>query len=293
MPDVMAELRNAVRSLSQLRPTRVPVHALPGQPFDAVLLSRSPLYRLNRRVYVEGGGRFHSRLVSSPRSLSSAILLKQEIEYSPVEEEMIWSATDRVQKKDSAHLLAIRTYVASLFHEQSHRILWRMLPSAPGNKVALRRYLNFVESLVIVLDMALGDELGERLARWSYLCGSTYDPGTTVRGELRTRRAYRNYLQAALHATYLNLELFDPKDIRRGIQAMFPGLGVYAERAGVRANRLDRSFVVNTNLSWQNQHRAEVLRALSGKGGFVLPPDPMDNRLQYLFAEKWFEKFRL
>ena len=98
---------------------------------------------------------------------------------------MIWSAIDPIESRNPERLLHLRTYSTSLFHEQNHRILWKLLPPAPVEKNALRRYLNFAESLVITLDMALGDELGAKLAPLFYLTGVTYDPGTTVREELK------------------------------------------------------------------------------------------------------------
>lgn len=269
--------------------------AVPGQPFDEALLSLSPLYRRSRVIYRDGGGQYRAALVSSPRTLSSPILLEQTIEYTPAERELVWAATDPAQVRDASHLLSVRTYCASLFHEQSHRILWRWLPPPPRrSREGLRRYLNFVESLVIALDMALGDELGPELAATFYLAGVAYDPGTRARAGLSPRQ-YRNYLQAALHATYLNLELYDPADIPRLIEALFPGLGSLAARAANRACNLDRGFVVGTNPVWQERHRNAVEKSLARLGGepLALPSDPADNRLQYLFGERWFAEFGL
>jgi hypothetical protein len=269
--------------------------ALPEQPFDAQLLSVSPLYRRSRSRFVEGGGVFRPALVSSPRTLGSPILLEQRIEYSPIEGELVWAAMDPAQSRDPSHLLRLRTFSSSLFHEQSHRLLWRMLPPPPGSPAGLRRYLNFVESLVVAVDMALGDELGPELAATFYLAGVVYDPGTRTRAEAGGRREYRNYLQAAMHATYLNLEMYDPARIPDVIAALFPMLGGLGERAGRRACNLDRGFVERTNPVWQKRHRKAVLAALSRLPGrpLELPADPRDNRAQYLVAEKWFESLGL
>lgn len=140
--------------------------------------------------------------------------------------------------------------------------------------------------------MALGDELGPGVADFFYLTGSTYDPGTAVRGEL-SKRAYRTYLQAALHATYLGLELFEPRDIPKAISALFPNLGDWALRAAKRSGNLDQAFVWKTNPSWQKKHSGKVIERLKGPDPLELPDQPMDHRLQYLFAEKWFEAFGL
>jgi hypothetical protein len=287
-------LRSAITHLAKLCPTRAPKHHMAEQPFDSLLLSVSPLYQKSRQLYLKANGTFRSLLVSSPRTLSSPTLLEPLIQYSPVETEMIWAATDPIERKNSHHLLTLRTYVGSLYHEQNHRSLWKILPPPPKDAVGIRRYLNFAESLVISSDMALGDELGPKLARQLYLTGTIYDPGTNIRQLGLSKREYRNYLQATTHATYLNLEFYDPEQIGQGIAALFPTLGELSKRASQRSGNLDRAFVWKTNPAWQKKHRDKVARALSShQEEFILPEDPMDNRLQYLLAEKWFEALGL
>jgi hypothetical protein len=277
--------------------------AVPQQPFDEQLLALSPLYVRSRELFVETGGKFRPAMVSSPRSLGSPTLLGSEVEYSPVESEYCWAATDSRERRNLDHLLGVRFYVTSLFHEQNHRTLWAMLKqdglSAPRDVKSMRRFLNFAESLVIGLDMALGDELGPRLANLFYLTGATYDPGSIVRQEIgsrkSSRREYRNYLQAASFATYLNLELYDEKQVERVIMSLFPSLGKFAARASTRGTALDPAFVLSTNPLWQKKHLSQVSRILGKKGnpGLRLPDDPLDNRQYYLFAERWFGAFGL
>ncbi len=287
-------LRSAVMRLAKKRPRRAPKLHIAEQPFDGLLLSISPLYQKSRQLYLNSKGTYRSLLVSSPRTLSSPTLLEPLIQYSPIETEMVWAATDPIERKNSHHLLTLRTYVGSLFHEQNHRTLWTMLPPPPKDAVGIRRYLNFAESLVISADMALGDELGPKMARELYMTGTIYDPGTDIRKLRLNRREYRNYLQAATHATYLNLEHYDPEQIGKGIAVLFPSIGKLSERASQRSGNLDRAFVWNTNPAWQRKHRDKVARALSSpQEKLILPDDPMDNRLQYLLAEKWFEALGL
>ncbi len=267
------------------------------QPFDLHLLNCSSLYRRSRQIYLKQGGTFVPTLVSSPRTLSSAILLEQQIEYSPLERELIWSATNPIQSKNLDHLLLLRTYCSSLFHEQNHRILWKFLPSCPpeGDLESLRRFLNFAESLVITLDMALADGLGLELGLLFYLTGVIYDPGSTIWLELSKKRDYRNYLQAAMYSTYLHLEFYSEDQILKIISALFPCLSRFAQRAAIRSMRLDPLFVQNTNLSWQKRNRNEIVRKLfrPGQPALVLPPDPMTYHQHYLIAEKWFERMGL
>jgi len=217
------------------------------------------------------------------------------IEYSPIERELVWTATDPGEASRAERLLQLRTYSASLFHEQNHRLLWELLPPPPNDRTGLRRYLHLAESLVIMTDMALGDELGPDLASIFYLTGVCYDPGTEIKKITKNSREYRNYLQAALHATYLNLELYNPKQIPKAIRALFPSHPDLAERAAIRSGNLDRAFVNETNPRWQKQHWKNVIEVLSqeGKEPLSLPDDPMDNRLHYLLAERWFETIGL
>ena len=271
--------------------------SLAEQPMDTWLLSLSRLYRRSRELYLREGGRFRSTLVTSPRTLSSPILVEPWIEYSPIERELYWSATDPHARKDSEALLRLRTYASSVFHEQNHRILWRHLPPPPppSARGGLKRYQNFAESLVIATDMALGDELGPKLAPVFYLSGVVYDPGTSIRSEGLSRRQYRNYLQALVLGTYLTLELYSDETIARILRSQFPMLGQLAERAAARSLRLDPQFISITNPSWQRKFSAHLSRTLSREGiaPLTLSDNPMRNPIQYVIAETWFKKMGL
>ena len=107
-------------------------------------------------------------------------------------------------------------------------------------------------------------------------------------------------LHAAAYGTYLNLELYDPAEYLRALRALFPGLGPLAGRAAARSAKLDGEFIRRTNLRWQRKHGRRVLEKLGagapGKKGrepLALPASVGDNRLFYLFAERWFERMGL
>jgi hypothetical protein len=261
------------------------------QPYDQLLLVKSSLYRQSRRLYLKQSGRFHSTLVSSARTLSSPILLTPIIEYTPLESELRWRATDPIEKQHPERLHELKKYISSLYHEQNHRLLWNLLPSAPKKLELLGKYLNFAESLVITLDMALADQLGPQTAALLKIVGVIYDPGTSVRKEVKSGRMYRNYLQAALHATYLNLELFHPEYIREVVLELFPNLGSLAERAINRSLNLNAGFISKTNLAWQKKHRSQVIEKLAkrSESAIELPKEAHNNRIQYMIAEQWFD----
>jgi len=275
--------------------------ALPGQPFDSFFLEQSLLFRRSRARFLEHGGIFEARFVTSPRSLSSAILLENRIQYSPTEDELLWQATDPAERANDEGLLKLVGYSTSLFHEQTHRILWKLLPPpAPRSEADLSRYLNFMEAIVVGIDMALGDELGPKLSALGYLTGTLYDPGSYA--DFRNARERRNYLHVAIRVTYLALELHEKKTIRRAMRgaaaAWMPSLRREAlDHATERALRLDSAFIRVTNLFWQEKHLGTFKKHLGsskrGAPSLSLSHDPEDWVAPYLAIETVFSAFGL
>lgn len=296
--DSLREARAHVRQIceaAELQGPRAQKNELPGQPFDRTLLSRSRLYRLSRRLFLKKGGTFRAAVLSSARALGSPTLLNSEVEYNPVESELFWRASDRLESQDPSRVRQLRAFTTNVFHEQNHRILWSVIPPAPSRRTELRRYLNFIESLVIVLDMAFGDELGPKEAAFFQRVGVAFDPGTKAKSDFLGRRQYRNYLQAAGHATYLTLERYESDAISEVIGRLFPQNLSQANRAAARGMNLNRGFVDQTNTWWQARHGKAVVEALhtKQKSPLVLPRNPLDNVQQFLFVERWLDLFGL
>ncbi len=282
-----------VRKLARSREKRKRDHELPGQPFDRELLAWSKLYRRTRELYCQWGGSFEAALVTTPRTLSSAILLEPRIEYSPIERELIWAATDPTESKSPTHFLTVRTYTSSLFHEQNHRLLWRLLPPPASHPDPVRRYLHLAEALVIAADIALADELGPARAEALYDCGSIYNPGSHARNHLG-RREYRNYLHVIAYVSYLLLELNEPEEIKPWLAALFPQVSPkLRERAWVRGCRIDQQFIRVTNPFWQLKYASKVAPALrkgrTKETELRLPSNASDTREFYLQTEAWFD----
>jgi hypothetical protein len=270
---------------------------LKGQPFDQYLIKLSPLYRKSRTRFLSNGGTLVPALLSSPRSLSSASLLENEIEYSPLSTEYIWAATDQVQKQNPEYLIWLRGFITNTFHEQNHRVLWNFLPAPPSDLSDLQKYLNFAESLVVVLDMALSDQIGKQLSEKLHTAGVLYDRGTDIKKEIKSKRSYFNYLHACAYGTYLNLEGFPRVDIIHAISYLYstPNNGATTQQAAERSLLLDREFIEKTNPNWQQKHYKKVLKHFAGikknEESLSLPDDPLDHRLFYLWTEKWLELF--
>jgi hypothetical protein len=294
-------LDEAIRLLAQHAPSQPHPLTVPGQPFDSHLLALSPLYRKSRALLIQNKGAYHPSLNTSPRTLSSLALLEPVIEYSPVAHEYIWAATDPIQRKKLDHVFQIRGMISNLFHEQNHRILWKLLPNAPTERKRVRRYLNFAESLVVTLDMALSNQLNPPLRSLFHLCGITYDRGlddhskSWLPTKKNSKRLYRNYLQACAYATYLHLELYSAHEVLRATQARFNGELPIGTWAAERSLLLDAEFVKKTNPFWQFKNWKEASARLQGKPGdsLELSDDPMNPLLNYLWAEKWFEQMGL
>lgn len=272
---------------------------LPEQPCDSLLMQKSVLYRRSRARFIENGGTFHSTLLSSPRSLSSIGLIENHIDYSPVATELEWALTDKLQKKDKKHFETVRSFVTSVFHEQNHRILWRFLSdhhfACPSSKGAAHRYLNFVESLVVMIDWALGDELGPKLGHEIYFKGPIYNPGSDFMNPKKlTKREYRNALHAGLHATYLHLEGIHPADLAPCLAVAFPIMNkTRLAKIAERTKLIDPLFVNVTNPVWQKKHVSTVMKTFRPKKADIsielMKRDTRYHPQAYLIAEKWFE----
>jgi hypothetical protein len=263
---------------------------LPGQPLDRFYLRHSKLFSFSRKKFLEIGGTFSPTLMSSERSLSSFGLVSNEIEYTPHEKELFF----RAEEKDSG-IGAFIQFSVSTFHEQNHRLFWKTLPAPQKLDVdSLRRYLNFMESLVVSLDMALGDELGTLQSAPGYQTGVIYDPGTDVSFEnLRERK---NYYHCACEATFLTLEGFNAKRIKAYMNAKHAGLKKpLRDRAIERALKLDQLFVELTNPTWQKKHADELIRFFSkypsSRKNFPLSEDGGAFLGEYVIAEDVFTSF--
>jgi len=270
-------LRGLTPLLAEKKPSPL---TLPGQPMDSLLLSMSSLYSHSRALFLHQGGTYLPSLISSPRTLGSVALLGQEIEYSPIEREYLWAAQDTYQLRDRPdYLHELRLWISNVFHEQNHRVLWGILPNPPKDPHARRRYLNFVESLVVAMDMALGDELGDPLSGLLHEGGVIYDPGTRIRESISNLREYKNYLQTATYATYLYLEHFPHEEIHWIVKHLHGSMGSLMERALERALRLDEEFVFRTNPFWQEKHSEQVFQYFKKRTGeeLVIPDDPLDH----------------
>ncbi len=285
------------------KPARNPA-ALAGQPFDAFFLKQSPLFRRSRTRFLAQDGKFESRFVTSPRSLSSSILLENRIQFSPTEDELLWQATDPAERANDEALLRLVGYSTSLFHEQSHRILWKILPPPlDRSEGGLSRYLNLVEAIVVGIDMALGDELGPKLSSLGYLTGTLYDPGSYA--EFKNDRERRNYLHVAIRTTYLALELHEKDEVRKAIRGWAPHWMPELRKEALihaveRALRLDAAFVRITNLLWQEKHLGNFAKFISPtrktarrKPTLAISKDPEVWVGPYLAIEAVFSAFRL
>lgn len=253
-------------------------------PFDLALLSMSSIYRESRIQYLDLGGRFAPRISSVMRSLSAQDLFKNEIEYSPIASELHWFAENRKDVFDPLEQVSAfeRFNGVSVFHEQNHRILWQFLPPAPKGAREFGRYLNYAESLVVMLDLALADQVGPRLSEAFERMKVLYRAGRVSKKWSSSRAAYREYLVAAQFATYLILELVHPDDVLSAVDFVLPGQKSMNRDAVSRAFDINELFTRVTNPEWQKrnlkiaQKKLSNIHSGSDEIPLELPKDPLD-----------------
>lgn len=274
---------------------------LPDYPFDLQLLSQSPLYRQSRKLYLDLGGVFSARVSSTMRSLSAQDLFKDEIEYTPSYAEILWFKDHHFEVVDPLNEIEAlsRFNEISLFHEQNHRVIWRLLPPPPTEERDLSRYLNFAESLVVILDLALGDQLGRKSSSIFERIKVIYRSGGQHRWLAESKKVYRQYLFSLLCSTYYVLEMTRPEDILPAIDYVFPGQKKMNRQAVQRSLEISELFTRITNPQWQERFSKQALTKLqklhqgSEEAPLYLPEDPLDLEEEFTIASRVFDFYGL
>lgn len=280
---------------------KLPKLVVPELVFDLQLLNLSALYRQSRKLYLKLGGEFTPSMSSTMRGLSTHDLFKNNIQYTPALSEMKWMHEFGYQvggAGDQIYALMQFTEI-SIFHEQNHRIIWRELPPVPEEKEDVRRYLNFAESLVVTLDMALGDQLGLELSKALEDMKVIYHPGAKDSPVNSSKAEYRKYLLAILTSTYYALEGMHYDDVAKAVDYVLPGQKPLNRKATKRALSLSEHFVRVTNPEWQNlywklgQEKLQKIQKGSKEDAFYLPVDPLDLEEEFVVALRIFDHFGL
>ena len=270
-------------------------------PFDQQLLTASRLYRQSRKLYLSLGGTYRQTVCSTMRSLSAQDLFKDEIDFTPALSELLWfkDHVHDVSDPEAEVEALMRFNEISLFHEQNHRVIWRLLPPAPSEERDLSRYLNFAESLVVVMDLALGDELGPKLSPIFERMKVIYRSGGSDQWNKKSKKVYRQYLLSLLCATYLILEMTNPEDILKAVDYIFPGQKKMNKEAVRRSLDISELFTRITNPEWQArywQQARDKLAAMhcdSQNLPHFLPEDPLDLEEEFFIAHRVFDFFGL
>ena len=270
-------------------------------PFDVQLLNLSSLYRQSRKLYLKLGGVFSPTLCSTMRGLSTHDLFKNKIEYTPALSELNWLREFgyQVSGADEQIYSLMQFTEISIFHEQNHRIIWRELPPVPEEKEDVQRYLNFAESLVVSLDMALGDQLGVKLSQAFERMKVIYHPGEKDSPKIGSKAEYRKYLLAILASTYYALEGMHYDDVPAAVDYVLPGQKSLNRKAVKRALGLSELFVRVTNPVWQDlywksgQQKLRKIQAGDKADTFYLPADPLDLEEEFVVALRIFDHFGL
>lgn len=298
----LKRLRRFVRfatTLSELPPTRKHRDLVVDEyPFDSQLLRLSRIYRVSRQLFLANGGRFSPTIYSLQRSVSGQDLFSNVLEYAPTFTELLWFKDNHPRLMDPfGEMNALDHFNAiPLFHEQNHRILWQMLPPPAKGEENLKRYLNFAEGLVIALDVALAEELGETSTPFRRI-GVIYR--TVIKGWLpRTRAERRRYLIAVFYTAYCRLEAVGRSELRATTDRALPNQPAINRRAVVRAREIADFFVEVATPEWLRLHSASSgvkLRAMhrgSTRAPLLLPQDPRDASAElFSCVDSIFEAF--
>lgn len=266
-------------------------------PYDLQLLSLSPLYRESRKQYLALGGRLSPRVSSTMRSLSAQDLFADEIDYTPAATEIDWFLNNVDDVYDPAdELFAIERFnTISVFHEQNHRILWRFLPPAPKEERDLIRYLNLAEALVVMLDLALAEQVGPKLSPAFERMKVIYR--TSGKKSETNPKALREQLIAMFCSTYFLLEMMNPEDILKAVDFVLPGQKALNRKAVGRALDLNEMFTRVTNPQWQERQwkiareKLTKLQKTSYENPLYLPEDPLDLEEEIVIARAVLDHF--
>lgn len=300
----MSRFLKDLDDLSQLATTKKHAAlALTEYPFDLQLLSNSRLYRTSRIRYLSKGGQFNPRVCSTMRSLSTQNIFNDKIEYSPIAQELLWFRdhyvllTPKEMKKQHEALAQFNDI--AVFHEQNHRLVWALLPPPPDSKRDICRYLNFAESLVVMLDLALADELKLKKSEAFNRLNLILRPAARSSKFLNSKSKYRSYLIALFCVTYMILEFVESKDLLKAVNYILPGQKEINQLAVRRSLELNESFVKVTNPQWQNMYwsfakmQLNDLHASSSGVKLILPEDPLDLDLEIEIVERVLKYFEL
>lgn len=274
---------------------------VPESAFDAQLLHASSLYRHSRVSYLSQDGRFVPRVSSMMRSLSAQDLFKDQLDYTPLMSEMMWFKDHYQEVADPKAQVASLKYFNenSLYHEQNHRVIWKLLPPAPKGKEDLRRYLNFAESLVVALDLALGDQLGVKTSEALERLGIVFRPAGRDSFHKKSKAIYRDYLLALVATTYYALELIDPSDILKAVNYVLPGQHAVNKTAVRRGLELSELFTLNTNPQWQDLNWQDCEKKLTAihkgrnENAFLIAADPLDLNFEFAVARSILDFYKL
>lgn len=276
--------------------------ALTDYPFDGAMLKAASVYRKSRELYLSLGGTFTARVCSTMRALSAQDLFKDNIEFTPTAAELLWFRECHHEVADplqEIHSL-MRFNEISLFHEQNHRVIWRLLPPAPKEQRDLGRYLNFAESLVVTLDLALGDQLGAKFSPAFERLKVIYRSGGEDAWMKKSKSEYRQYLLAMFVSTYYLLELINPEDILKAVDYVLPGQKKMNKDAVRRGLELSELFTRVTNPLWQERYwktASQKLTAMhkgSSEEALYLPEDPLDfEDSEFFYVHRVFDYYGL
>ena len=230
--------------------------AKPELPFDRFLLSYSQHYLQTRKIAEKIGCSLVPEVVSLSRSLTNFSPSSARIEFSPLRSELNWLLTSNADRKTRLSVFSDLTKITSCaFHDLNHSILFRLLrpQTELKNSKSIAYYYTFIESLVILRDLMLADELGPIGLPLKTL-------GVVYRNNSRPKRSvtYLSFEEfySYFSYTYLSLLGFSKTKARAALK-----------HTGIRftphpALDTNQDFIDHTHAYWMKKHFKQFGRRL-------------------------------
>jgi hypothetical protein len=246
-----------------------PPLALDEHMLDRELLQLSALYAQSRTLFLNCGGSYRFELASKSRSIMTSGVIEECVPVSPVYREVLWCArSSKISRQERERADFLFECVTPLFHEQNHRILWRVLP-APANEsdACWRKYLVFCESVVVALDYLISMELGKGVGDFFGRVGCLYYWDSAQRNKCgMNEKELPQKISLFVYAVFCALTGVPQASIVQQLLHRAPSKWVLD--VVKTTSELSRGFVNKAHLQWQERYLDRARRWLGDAGTF-------------------------
>ncbi|MBL7713923.1 MAG: hypothetical protein JNL01_00560 [Bdellovibrionales bacterium] len=249
-------------------------------PMDLEMLAEFPLFLKSRKLFLKLGGSFNKAVVSCLRSLNTDEVIRKQITYSPIEDELVWIASQKWKKRANEDRAweCVRQFGLVLYHEQNHKILWSLVaPPKDRTPASMRKYVNWCESVVVCLDQLLSDQVGGNFSGILKQLLILYHSAKPYGKDFPISERQR--LEVMLVGTYYILQGMTRPLAEEIVLQSFPNLPKAPLKKLARSVvQLNPRFVLETNPKWQYNFLQDVPGRSDAPISFSPPKNFLDTR---------------